>query len=176
MRRTVVSGSRADLLVPLAQRVDRDHPFPVCRRAWRERGLARRGRTRVTCRIREKKLRVSNPTRLLPTCVDAVPLRARCRGRQVVVCRSGAIGAPQGATSSEQRVVICQSSAKGAPRGASSSEQRVVICQSSAKGAPMTHADALRNLVVTAVFRVALHANVPGWSQAATRESRPHEG
>ena len=27
-----------------------------------------------------------------------------------------------------------------------------------------THADALRNLVVTAVFRVALHANVPGWS------------
>ena len=54
MRRTVVSGSRADLLVPLAQRVDRDHPFPVCRRAWRERGLARRGRTRVTCRIREE--------------------------------------------------------------------------------------------------------------------------
>ena len=130
MRRTKVSGSRADLLVPLAQRVDRDHPFPVCRRAWRERGLARRGRTRVTCRIREKKLRVSNPTRLLPTCVDAVPLRARCRGRQVVICRSGAIGAPQGATSSEQRVVICQSSAKGAPRGASSSEQRVVVCQS----------------------------------------------
>ena len=47
MRRTEVSGSQADLLVSLAQRVDRDHPFPVCRRAWRERGLARRGRTRV---------------------------------------------------------------------------------------------------------------------------------
>ena len=46
---TEVSGSQADLLVPLAQRVDRDHPFPVCRRAWRERGLARMGRTRVTC-------------------------------------------------------------------------------------------------------------------------------
>ena len=61
MRRTKVSGSRADLLVPLAQRVDRDHPFPVCRRAWRERGLARRGRTRVTCRIREKKYGYRTP-------------------------------------------------------------------------------------------------------------------
>ena len=81
-----------------------------------------------------------------------------------MISQSSAIGAPQGASSSEQRVVICQLSARGAPRGASSSEQRVVICQSSAKGASMTHADALRNLVVTAVFRVALHANVPGWS------------
>ena len=54
LRRTEVSGSQADLLVPLAQRVDRDYPFPVCRRAWRERGLARRGRTRVTCLIREQ--------------------------------------------------------------------------------------------------------------------------
>jgi len=38
----------------------------------------------------------------------------------------------------------------------------------------MTHADALRNLVVTAVFRVALHANVPGWSPgSATWEPPP---
>ena len=28
----------------------------------------------------------------------------------------------------------------------------------------MTHASALRNLVVTAVFRAASHADVPGWS------------
>ena len=47
-------GSQADLLVPLAQRVDRDHPFPVCRRAGRERCLERRGRTRVTCLTRGK--------------------------------------------------------------------------------------------------------------------------
>ena len=34
--------------------------------------------------------------------------------------------------------------------------------------------DALRNLVVTAVFRVALHANVPGWSPgSATWEPPP---
>ena len=43
LRRTEVSGSQVHLLVPLAQQVDRDHPFPVCRRAWRERGHARKG-------------------------------------------------------------------------------------------------------------------------------------
>jgi hypothetical protein len=40
----------------------------------------------------------------------------------------------------------------------------------------MTHAYALRNLVVAAVFRVALHANVTGWSPDSARESRPPEG
>ena len=102
-----------------------------------------------------KKLRVSNPTRLLPTCVDAVPLRARCRGRQVVMCRSGAIGAPQGATSSEQRVVICQLSARGAPRGASSSEQRGLICQSSARGAPRGASSSEQRVVVCQSRRCA---------------------
>jgi hypothetical protein len=54
LRRTEVSGSHVDLLVPLAQQVDRNLPFPVCHRAWRERGLARGvghgwPRTRVAC-------------------------------------------------------------------------------------------------------------------------------
>ena len=99
MRRTEVSGSQADLLVPLAQRVDRDHPFPVCRRAWSERGLERRGRTRVTCLTRGKNygyrtppvdsLRVSMPRR-------GRPLRASSSGQQVLICRSSAIGAPRG--------------------------------------------------------------------------------
>ena len=38
----------------------------------------------------------------------------------------------------------------------------------------MTHAGALRNLVVTAVFRAASHADVPGWSPVhATWEPPP---
>jgi len=38
----------------------------------------------------------------------------------------------------------------------------------------MTHASALRNLVVTAVFRAASHADVPGWSPVhATWEPPP---
>ena len=37
--RATQEESQADLQDPLAQKAGRDHPFPICRRAWREKDL-----------------------------------------------------------------------------------------------------------------------------------------